>query len=79
MNLDGIMFSKVSQTKTNTVWYYLYVESKNKYNKLLYNKIQQTFVTVNITEKETDTDIKNKLVVISGKREVGRGKIGTEY
>ena len=73
------MFSKVSQTKTNTVWYYLYVESKNKYNKLLYNKIQQTFVTVNITEKETDTDIKNKLVVISGKREVGRGKIGTEY
>ena len=79
MNLDGIMFSKVSQTKTNTVWYYLYVESKNKYNKLLYNKIQQTFVTVNITEKETDTDIKNKLVVISGKREVGRVKIGTEY
>ena len=55
------------------------MESKNKYNKLLYNKIQQTFVTVNITEKETDTDIKNKLVVISGKREVGRGKIGTEY
>ena len=73
------MFSKVSQTKTETVWYYLYVESKNKYNKLLYNKMQQTFVTVNITEKETDTDIKNKLVVISGKREAGRGKIGTEY
>ena len=73
------MFSKVSQTKTETVWYYLYVESKNKYNKLLYNKMQQTFVTVNITEKETDIDIKNKLVVISGKREAGRGKIGTEY
>ena len=79
MNLDGIMFSKISQTKTNTVWYYLYVESKNKYNNLLYNKIQQTFVTVTITEKETDTDIKNKLVVISGKREAGRGKIGTGY
>ena len=38
MNLDGIMFSKISQTKTNTVRYYLYVESKNKYNKLLYKK-----------------------------------------
>ena len=55
------------------------MESKNKYNNLLYNKIQQTFVTVTITEKETDTDIKNKLVVISGKREAGRGKIGTGY
>ena len=52
------------------------MESKNKYNNLLYNKIQQTFVTVTITEKETDTDIKNKLVVISGKREAGRGKKG---
>ena len=34
------MLSEVSQTKTNTVWYHLYMESK-KYNKL-----------VNITEKQ---------------------------
>ena len=40
MDLDGIMLSEISQTKTNTIWYHLYVESK-KYNKL-----------VNITKKQ---------------------------
>ena len=39
MDLEGIMLSEISQTKTNTV-YHLYLESK-KYNKL-----------VNITEKQ---------------------------
>ena len=34
MVLGGIMQSKINQTKTNTVWYYLYVESK-KYNTLV--------------------------------------------
>ena len=33
MDFEGIMLSEVSQTKTNTVWYYLYVESKNQENK----------------------------------------------
>ena len=28
MNLEGIMLSEISQTKTNTVCYHLYVESK---------------------------------------------------
>ena len=28
MDLDGIMLSEVSQRKTNTVWFPLYVESK---------------------------------------------------
>ena len=32
MDLEGIMLSEISQRKTNTVWYHLYVESK-KYNK----------------------------------------------
>ena len=29
MDLEGIMLSEISQRKTNTVWYYLHVESKN--------------------------------------------------
>ena len=33
MDLEGIMLSEISQTKTNTVRYHLYMESK---------KIQQT-------------------------------------
>ena len=28
MDLEGIMLSEVTQRKTNTVWYHLYVESK---------------------------------------------------
>ena len=34
MDLEGIVLSEISQRKTNTVWYHLYVESK-KYNKLV--------------------------------------------
>ena len=33
MDLEGILVSKISQTKTNTVGYHLYMESK-KYNRL---------------------------------------------
>ena len=33
---------------------------------------------VDITKKETDTDIENKLVVTSGEREAGRGNRGVE-
>ena len=40
MDLEGIMLSKISQRKRNTVCYHLYVESR-KYNKL-----------VNITKKK---------------------------
>ena len=40
MDLEGIMLSETSQRKTNSVWYHLYVKSKN-YNKL-----------VNITQKK---------------------------
>ena len=39
MDLEGIMLSEISQRKTNTVWYNLYVESK-KYNKLV-NVVKQ--------------------------------------
>ena len=28
MDLEGIMLSGISQRKTNTIWYHLYVESK---------------------------------------------------
>ena len=28
MDLEGIMLSEICETKTNTVWYHLYVESK---------------------------------------------------
>ena len=45
MDLEGIVLSEISQRKTNTVWYHLYVESK-KYNTL-----------VNITKKEADSQI----------------------
>ena len=34
MDLEGIMLSEINQRKSNTIPYYLYVESK-KYNKLV--------------------------------------------
>ena len=40
VNLENIMQSEISQRKTNSIWYHLYMESK-KYNKL-----------VNITKKK---------------------------
>ena len=44
-DLEGIMLSEISQRKTNTVWYHLYVKSK-KYNR-----------PVNVTKKEADSHI----------------------
>ena len=32
MHLENITLSEISQTKANTVWYHLYVESKNNWN-----------------------------------------------
>ena len=46
MDLKSIMPSEISQRKTNSVWYNLYVESKKKYNKLM-----------NIQKKEADSQI----------------------
>ena len=37
MDLEIIVLSEVNQTKTNTIWYHLYVESKKKdANELIY-------------------------------------------
>ena len=36
MVLENIILSEASQTKTNTVWYHLYVESKNSTNGPIY-------------------------------------------
>ena len=47
MGLECIILSKISQTKTNTVWfYYLYVEAKkieqmNEYNKIETHRIRE--------------------------------------
>ena len=38
MDLEGILLSKISHRKTNTVWYHLHVESKNKQPTSEYNK-----------------------------------------
>ena len=57
MDLEGVMLSEISQKKTISSWYRLYVETK-KYYKL-----------VNKTKK--DTDIENKPVVRNGEREGG--------
>ena len=55
------MLSEISQTKTNNIWYHLYVES-TKYNKLL-----------NITKK-SQTYRGNNLVVATGEKK-GRGAL----
>ena len=47
MDLKGVMPSEISQRKTNTVWYHLYVESKKK-------KIQQID---EYKKKEADSQI----------------------
>ena len=36
MDLELIILSEVSQEKTNTIWYHLYMESKYETNKLIY-------------------------------------------
>ena len=55
------MLSEISQRKTNTVCYHIYVESKKRIQQISeYNK------------KERDTE--NKLVVTSGERKGGVGQ-----
>ena len=53
-DLEGIMLSKTSQTKTNTVWYHLYVKSKKLQQISEYNKKKQT------------PDVKTPVVVSDG-------------
>ena len=36
MDLEIIILSEVSQTKTSIIWYHLYVEAKNDSNELIY-------------------------------------------
>ena len=65
MDLENIVISEISQTKADTVWYHLYVESKiwHKWN-YLWNRNRLT-------------DIENRLVVAKG--EMGRGGIEWEF
>ena len=35
MDLEIIILSEVNQTKTNTIWYHLYVDSKIQNNELI--------------------------------------------
>ena len=53
MVLEGIMFSEISQTKTNSVCYYLYVE---------FNKVK---ISSDYIKKNRFTDIENKLLATS--------------
>ena len=67
MGLEGIVISELSQTKKDkycTVWYHLYVESKN--DSKLVNKKKGS----RLTDKE------NKLVVTCGGREGKRSNVG---
>ena len=68
MDLEGIRLSEISQTKTNTVWYHLYVESK-KYTKI-----------VNITKKKQTHRYRELVVTSRGARghiRVGEWKVQT--
>ena len=73
MDLEGIMLSEVSQTKTNAVWYHLYVKSK-KQNKL-----------VNITQKKQTHRYREQTSGyqweegMGERQDRGRGLIGTNY
>ena len=42
MDLEIIILSEVSQTKTNIIWYHLYVDSKKKIQMNLFIKQKQT-------------------------------------
>ena len=64
MDSEIIMRSEVSQTKTNILWYCLYVESK---------KNKEWYKWTHIQDRNRPTDIENKLVVTKGER--GKGSI----
>ena len=56
MDLEIIALSEISQTKTNTIWYCLYVESKNNgTDELIY-------------KSDRLTDLENKLKVTKRER-----------
>ena len=42
MDLENIMLREVSQRKTNTVWYHVYVESKKSYKQMYVAEQKQT-------------------------------------
>ena len=44
MNLEGIVI-EISQRKTNTVWYHLYSESKNKLENIAKNQFHRYWKT----------------------------------
>ena len=62
MDLEGIMLSEISQTKTNTVWFHSYLDFK-KQNKWTNKK----------RDKNPDLDTEDKLVVA---RREGDGVMG---
>ena len=62
MDLEGIMLSKISQRKRNTVCYHLYVESR-KYNKL-----------VNITKKKQTHGYRNQTSSYHWREASGKGQ-----
>ena len=64
MDLENIMLSEISYTKTNTI-YHLYVDSKKI--------IQMNIYTQN---RNRLTDIEDKLLVTKGEKKVGRDKLG---
>ena len=42
MDLKGVMLSEISQTKTNIIWFHLYIDSKEQKNKQNRNKLVDT-------------------------------------
>ena len=65
MDLEMIRLRRISQTKTNTIWYHLYVEyKKNDTNELLQNRnyLQNRLFCKTIYKTE------NKFMVIKGER-----------
>ena len=63
MDLEIIILSELGQTKTNILWYQLYVESK---------KMMQ----IKLPNRKRLTDIKNKLMVTKGERVGEWNKLG---
>ena len=57
MDLEIIILSEVSQTKTNIIWYHVYVKSKEKH--------KSTY----LQNRNRLIDIGNKLMVTKGERE----------
>ena len=69
IDLDIIMLSKVSQAKTNVIWYHVYDESTKDTKEHIY----KTEIERNVRNRLTD--IENKLMVTKGEGRQ-RGKLG---